>query len=1085
MANLEKLRYNALMSVLSKIKARLFLFRLAHFTRGLMAGSLAVILIWLSFPKLWATLPHSTATLKQILLLLCLLGLSLFLVSFWKILQIGPSRFTWLLEMEFPEISKGTLSAAISNQNPHPLPPKQQTQLQGQALLAIQSIPKTALMPIQSLGALGSMVLILLLTLGPLLGKNHQIMDFLLQGRPPLSEIRLLPPASPLLANRSLTLYGEAAGIALHPLRIEARDPENRLLFSQIVPLRETSRHNLEFSAELKNLRGKVILEAYSGEIASSRLELSFLDPLLPSRTGFLVELPDYLQKQPVKVSRLPETLPLGSQITHEVLWNRTPESVLLKTSDREILASIGEKRSESSLNPQTSLTYTLWASDDSGFTYQSDPFQIQIVTDTPPRLQILKPEEPEISLARGSLNEIPVSLTAEDDFGLKELRWELKIKQQFEMTFMSTRRSGSIPLSGIRTHLDSSFLFRRISMNPGDKGTLNLYLSDLSPSNPETPATTIVVFVPLKFEKLEKLEEETLAQLEKASDLKQGHAEMAQQENELMESLSGNAPLNSAQQDGLRESLKMREEMLNQLKELESQMNQTLQEERLGEEQLLDEATLRKMAKIRDLFRELGGNVQQDLDRLRQMAASMQNLKGDELQQMMQQFDAEKFQQEIDRALQGLEELKEQQMLGKNLARLDHLRQKHQKALEQMAMGATPPEETLEEMSQEFENLTQELEEALKNSQMDENLAEELRNAVKEAKKQYQEAQKNQDSPEKRLQAMRDKLNSIRSLQAQMEHTMEKAQQKSMTISLIRLIEFLRETHHISRRLQWLQEHLQTLSGMPRKRTAAMELAFIDTAMESLAGEMAEEYRSNLSFQSAILDLSRLLKERLAESVRLYGSDNPAHSYHPILMARNASNQINSLLLNLLEQMQMQKNEQQSQQAMDSLQQLRNQQKELGEQMQRLQQTPVQSQARAQMMQQLALQQELIRQSTENLRRKMQKKAELARKLEEARSKMQEIEASLKDKARLPDNRENLQDEIDMKLMEAQDVLKKQKEESEERREAKAAQTQNPAQTGLSENTSDTRELQDALNRQDIPIEFLGIIQEFSQTLK
>ena len=110
---------------------------------------------------------------------------------------------------------------------------------------------------------------------------------------------------------------------------------------------------------------------------------------------------------------------------------------------------------------------------------------------------------------------------------------------------------------------------------------------------------------------------------------------------------------LGSEKQEQIKELVKKREEIQKKAEELEQKLDETLRKERKN--QLLDEGTLMKMDQVRDLYQEIMQDMKAQMMALKNMAQNAPQLNNQQMQNMMQKFDRQKFSEELDRTLSTL----------------------------------------------------------------------------------------------------------------------------------------------------------------------------------------------------------------------------------------------------------------------------------------------------------------------------------------------------------------------------------------------------------------------------------------------
>ncbi|MBW7876376.1 MAG: hypothetical protein H3C47_10350 [Candidatus Cloacimonetes bacterium] len=1066
-----------------------YLHRLVWLLIALSKFCLGTVLYWTLILSLYASLSLFQGFSTVFLLTGILLELLLFYVlvitilNFWK---INPSRFVYELEKHQPSL-KNLLSAYY-----YPTHPQYGKSLysETQSLLSGLRLP-WLIKPIHFWAPACLVFVCLFLSFPPphipvsrLFLAWHDLTDS--RRSHPTLTLEALPPF--IIRGEPLPVRGTIHPLPLFPVHLEiySEDKKREISRVQADQLMDMGNDAFSFDIVLPPLSESVQIRAVTANISTDFYFVRLTE--LPR-----VEAEHYTYQEPSwnggaqKNSLIaPTALIEGSVLTQTIVFNKPIVSASLNDLATGIVLEFENQRLSLSGTLDRNLNFLAEITDADGLKLETPSRSVEVLWDTSPTISILSPEA-RGKIAAGALKLFPLRIKAEDNLYLSDIEGELIATQRFEMTHTHSRRQFTLPVSGMNRYFSTTDVpLRPLHLREGDRLQLRVSVKDNYPGREATFSDWVHLEVPYRFEEMQTREDELKNTLSELDNLKASHDELGQQGQKLKNALK-NSPesMKEAASEKLGELLAQREELQKKMQEIQNAVDESLKQERASENPFLDENNIQKLSKIQQMMQELSLREQRDLFQLNQLM-QMQDLSPEQMQQMLNQFDREQFSRELDQTLQGLEDIKTQRNLQKNLEKLKTLRQKHQKLSENMASGQNPSSEDLEELDKLRAEVLEDFKELSQKPNLNQDLKEKLEAMMEKIAKADQiqaEARSQMDS-----QAIKEMIHknweSSSSLEKELMEYMEEQASQQISISMERLFYFLRETADMSRRIQWVHQNIQQLSGLELKRLVAREMAFLDSATLNLEGQFAEEYRQNLDFQTALLRLAELLRERLYALVRLYESDNSPMDFRDIISAYTATNQIHRILLQVLEQMQDQQKQSQSQQMMEQMQQMKRQQQDLNQMTQRLRETPMERQQRIQMMQQIAIQQEIIRQSIEKMHGKMGQKAELAQKMRELSQEMEALENKLKQEDDLRQEIVSAQEKIETRFDEVMDAVLNQKES--EKREGVTAKSSSSNQDGIlgSQDSERKQELMRAIQKRDFPMRLLPLLEEYNKRI-
>ena len=498
------------------------------------------------------------------------------------------------------------------------------------------------------------------------------------------------------------------------------------------------------------------------------------------------------------------------------------------------------------------------------------------------------------------------------------------------------------------------------------------------------------------------------------------------------------------------------------------------------------------KMDQVRDLYQEIMQDMKAQMMALKNMAQNAPQLNNQQMQNMMQKFDRQKFSEELDRTLSTLKKVKAKRKFRKNIKRLEKLLEDHQGVQNLISENKQVSTTLTQKLNQSFNKIKKELEELSQDKSLESELRDQLKKSlqdqVEKISQQYsmmkKSTQKNDSAEIAKHNAEIQK--NIQKLKRDLNTSNRESQQKVMKVDLDQLNLFLRETLLQSKFIKDVDHGIKFLSGLSRKQYAARKFSFLDSSVKFLGSQIKESYKENLNFQKVILQIVNLLQKKIIATVDYFAADRPKQRTKPIDQVFQFNNQLSAILLNLKDQLEQQRQSMDLSQYLESLDEITQEQQSINQQTQQIHQRMQQQKDMAlqqQMMQQLAFQQQLVRKSTEKLYDRYKQKSELAQSLGQVGQKMQEVEKRLE--ANKGDSKtQSEQKRIEYKLLEAQQAMKQQQEGK--KRKSKTAKdkvyAKQRGETGTSNNPTDFSK--EILKRHKTTQKYRSIISNYLNTL-
>lgn len=897
---------------------------------------------------------------------------------------------------------------------------------------------------------------------------------------------KLLDSDQAFLKNQKLNLGISIEGIPLFPVQLKVIDEAGSILeehtASEFVQLSKSS-FRLNFS--LKGFSDKVYIQCLSGADKSSKFALNMVDFPRVTASSFKLYYPKYLNKIAKELTYLPKKVLVGSKLVEKVSFNKDVKSVKI---DQELaLPTTVKNEYEFSFDVNEKIQYEIDFEDQDGFSSKSRKRLVDVKQDELPSIKVLSPISPK-KIPSGILERLPVKLKISDDFLVERVQVEITSRQKFEMTYMSSQEQIELDIkSSDQLLIETSLEMGSIYLQEGDKVKFVVKAWDQLKSRGPAYSVTGVLYVPYMFE--EAMESE-----EKAEDLMEDLKEVAKEQKvqeaatkTLSKKRDSQKTVSAADQKKFKDLLKKQKALQQKAKEIDKKISESLKNDR--EKNLLDEATLRKLEQVKDIYQDLMSQMDRDVSKMAQMKNSMKNMSQKRMNKMMKKFDSKKYSDELDRTLKALKKVQAKRKLQTNLKKIEQLQKDHNKLQDELKKHKGDQKQAAKDLQKKWEDIKKSLDELKKNENLDQALKDELEKKSKtmeKLSKQYEKMNKSlQEGDKQRSQQDNKEISkSLEKMKKDIKESIQKAKQQVMKVDLEKLDKFLKESNAQSKFLLQIKNQIAFYQGLQRKRYAAQEFSFLRASALHLQNLMNEEYKENLSFSKTCIRIAKLLQEQITKAVKDYESDRPPLNASPIYKAYATNNQQTLLLLNLKEQLEKQKQQSQMQQFMDSLEQISNDQQKLNQQTQKMGQSMSQKSQyeQEQMREQMSFQQELIRKSTEKLYESYQDKVKLAKKLGSISKEMKEVEKGIKanDLEKGSKTRKK-QDKVEYKLLEMQNAMKEQKESK--KRKAKHSKKQS-LQEGLDSEVSKTKAQVNIYRDLDIPKRFQGLIQGYFQSV-
>ena len=956
---------------------------------------------------------------------------------------------------------------------------------------------KTKILPLHPLKSIIPGLLIIIFIFGLYqLGKGNRILLALddLRGSARVQLKISINNQKAHLRNTSFEIEGEVEGEPLFPLEIVILNEEEQLIETlDVEQLTWIAGERFQFKAVTQGSNEDLWIRAQSGSQKSDLVRFRMVDFPQIISTKVIVNPPNYVSSREEASVGIPFSILKNSTLAVEFNFNKkvslgelepsTSIFSLRSSNSAKIITLVGKFRESQSLR----FSFI----DNDGFKDRSPWHHLKSHTDSKPRVNILKPDT-KLNIPKGLFDKLDISIDVQDDLGLKKLELKYKVRQRFEMNYVSS--AGSINLTevtGTRWTGNITAKVPSLFMQAGDTLSYQVLAWDNHPSHGPGYSSTHYVHVPYTFEAYEEAEKETQEMVEDLEDIQEDQKDTEALISQIQkDKLKPSRKLNAEKQQQLKDLVQKRQEIQKKAEELEEKLNETLRKER--QNQLLDEGTLMKMEQVRDLYQEIMQDMKAQMMDLENMTRDAPKLSNQQMQNMLNKFDKQKFSDELDRTLNSLKKVKAKRKFRKNLKRLEKLRKDHQQIQNLLSENKQVSTTLSKLLSDNFNKIKRELEELSEDKGLESGLRDQLKKSLdaqgKKISKQYSsftkstEEGKSSETAKQNAEIQKD----LQKMEKDLKTGDREAQQKIMKVDLDQLNLFLRETLMQSIFIRDIDHGIQFLTGLSRKRYAARKFSFLDSSVKHLGSQIEESYKENLNFQKVILKIVELLQQKIDATVDFFAADRPKQRVKPIEQVFQFNNQLTAILINLKEQLEQQRQTMDLSQYLESLEEITEQQQSINQQTQQMHQRIQQQKDMAlqqQMMQQLAFQQQLVRKSTEKLYDQYKKKTDLARSLGHVGQKMQDVEKRLEGN-KTGEKTQSQQKNIEYKLLEAQQALKQQQEGKKRKADLakKKVYGKQVGEMGLPDSSKDLT--QEILRRYKTPQKYKNIIKNYLNTL-
>ena len=465
------------------------------------------------------------------------------------------------------------------------------------------------------------------------------------------------------------------------------------------------------FTYRFNNVQKDVEFFLFSSGVESESYTLDVLKK--PNVAGFDVKLdyPAYTQRRDEEFSSIGDlVVPVGTNI--DWVFNT------MNTDDIRLLFSGSDEPAEATRFSEGLFTYKKRALEDETYKLyvsnsalpnaDSISYTISVVPDLYPNISTEKFQD------STDLKLLYFVGDASDDYGLLSLSFNYRIKsakgEQGELRTLKLKKP-----DGKQLQFDHTFDINELELKPGDEVTYYFEVFDNDGVNGSKSArTNLMVFAMPTVEEFEAMAEEN------DQKIKQDLKKALQESKKIQEDMKKMREKLLQEKDLDWQSRKELEKLLERQKELEKQIEQAqkaFEENRKNQEEFaeMDEEILEKQEKLQELMEEVMSEEMREL--MKQIEELLQELGKDEALEMMEDMELsdEQLEKELDRMLELFKQLELEQEMNEAIDKLQELAKEQEELSEETKQGDKPTEE-LEKKQDEIDEKFQEIKEKMEN---------------------------------------------------------------------------------------------------------------------------------------------------------------------------------------------------------------------------------------------------------------------------------------------------------------------------------------------------------------------------------
>ncbi len=827
---------------------------------------------------------------------------------------------------------------------------------------------------------------------------------------------------------------------------------------------------------------------------------------------------------QPAYIATAPLELPegtgdcsvlIGTKIEIKGVTDQEISKALINLSPgaTETCKLSGKNKFSYSFSVATDTTYSIYLENSLGLKNEKPvSYKIAAVIDASPTVELLKPGQ-DIPFPKKRM--IELKAVTRDDFGVKTmiLYYKIGIRQD---PIPHNLKPDFSPMTEYQ--VDFPWPLDTLAVQPGTKITYYIQVEDACKPTPNIASTSEYhISMPSMYDLYkgednqhedlaEKLQEYMEAQKLRKKSLMEAYEQIKHSEKLDFESQKA---IEKAIEDGMKQQ-KMAEEIQKSFKSLQNNME---------DNPLNTPEALERMQKVSDLMNEVMDEKTKKM--MQELRESLKDLKlnPEDLKKYEEAFKMEDYLKGLDRTIDLLTQVKEQQKLNSLGKAIEDLHKRQQDIasktaeLEQkMKEGKTTPEDeaTMKDLSDQQEKLKKEMEDLQEQAQKmaaekskddlkDNPLMEEVKNIRDKMKQQDfrkmsdEISKKMQEKkPQEAMEKQRQMLKFLESLKKDADKICRacsggQAPQLDLSRFIYRALKVSTDQESLLKKLKFLPGQFMR-GSKPEIEGLIDEVSILQVQVKQQGAKLEQSLekfiKSSFSVDPSVLDSMRGVQRLFAEIVKNLEDRSVAKSRED---QQEIIRKFNILAMDLM-RAQDQQGGGSSSSPMDALQQFKNLTKrQLSLYRKMMQQQGKPSPQMMQQLQRMAMEQRKVREALEKLMRESQNKMNTLGRMNKVSEEMKDLETQILD-PKLRKKVAEKQKAIYERMLRAQKSIKNREEESEERKAEKSSQkVQKDPEKPITSIGSETRDLsKDFLSetREEYPAEYKNLLQDYFKSL-
>lgn len=463
------------------------------------------------------------------------------------------------------------------------------------------------------------------------------------------------------------------------------------------------------FSYRFSNVQKNTKFKLYSGIVESETFELEVMKK--PNILGFDVELdyPGYTERRDEKLSSIGDlVVPLGTNIDWVFSAQNTDDIQIQFSSDKEkqSITRFSDELFTYKKRALTSEGYKIFISNEALPNADSISYSINVIPDLYPTIKAEQFQDSTESKLLFFVGD------ASDDYGLTSLSFNYNInKAKGQKSTIQSFNLGNP--QGKQTQFDYTFDMAELELKPGDEVSYYFETFDNDAVNGSKSArTNLMIFAMPTVEEYEALEEKNDEQIKQ--DLQDALKESKQIQKDMKkmrEKLLQEKNLDWQSREELEKLLERQKELEKEVEKAKDAFEENLKNQEEFTE--TEESIMEKQEKIQELFEEVMSEEMQEL--MRQIEEMLQEMEKDQALEMMEDMEMndEEMEMELDRLLEMFKQLELEQEMQQAIDKLEELAQEQEELSEQTEAEEQPQEELQEkqeDINEKFEDIKEKM---------------------------------------------------------------------------------------------------------------------------------------------------------------------------------------------------------------------------------------------------------------------------------------------------------------------------------------------------------------------------------------